>query len=128
MEIKEIIRRGKLLFVRVMKVSELDKSKCSHKFLSYNFDDDKLINVKCYPDGTFDLRGKKEEYRFIIPDNYVSESLLRETIHSLRVKQSNNCINWVEGIGDCRKPECDFCRIEKSIMGYEAKIQLKKKY
>lgn len=69
MEIKEIIRKGRPLFVKVMKVGELDKSKCSHKFLSHNFNDDVLVNVKCYPDGTIDLRGKKEEYRIIVPDN-----------------------------------------------------------
>ncbi len=69
MEIKEIIRKSRPLFVRVMKVGELDKSKCFHKFLSHNFKDDMLVNVKCYPDGTIDLRGKKEEYRIIVPDN-----------------------------------------------------------
>jgi len=68
MEIKEIIRKNRPLFVRVMKVSELDKTKCSHKFLSHNFNDDLLVNVKCLPDGTIDFRGKKEEYRIILSD------------------------------------------------------------
>jgi hypothetical protein len=66
--IKEIIRKGRPLFVKVMKVGELDKTKCSHKFLLHNFNDEMLVNVKCYPDGTIDLRGKKEEYRIIVED------------------------------------------------------------
>lgn len=69
MKIKKIIRKGRPLFVKEMKVGELDKSKCSHKFLSHKFNDDMLVNVKCYSDGTIDLRGKKEEYRIIVPDN-----------------------------------------------------------
>ena len=34
-----------------------------------SLNDDVIVNVKCYEDGTFDLRGKKEEYRIIVPDN-----------------------------------------------------------
>jgi hypothetical protein len=69
MEIIKILRKNRPLFVRLMKVGELDKSKCSTKFLSHNFNDDTIINVKCYEDGTLDLRDKKEEYRIIVTDN-----------------------------------------------------------
>lgn len=69
MGIIKILRRNRFVFVKPMKVSELDKTKCSQKFLSHNFKDDMIVNVKCYEDGTLDLRGKKEEYRIIVPDN-----------------------------------------------------------
>jgi len=58
------------LFVREMMVSELDKTKCSTKFLSHNLNDDTMVNVKCHVDGVLDLRGKKEEYRIIVADNF----------------------------------------------------------
>ena len=70
MEIIKIVNRKRMpLFVRSIMVSDLDKSKCSPKFLQHNFPTDMYVNVKCYPDGTLDLRGKKEEYRIIVPDN-----------------------------------------------------------
>lgn len=69
MNILKIIRKGYPVFVRQITVGELDKSKCSHKFLQKNFDDDMIVNVKCLEDGTIDLRGNKQEYR-IIPVNY----------------------------------------------------------
>ena len=63
-----IIKKGKALLVRKIKVIDLDKSKCSNKFLSHGLSDDTIINVKCLEDGEFDLRGRKEEYRLIMPD------------------------------------------------------------
>jgi hypothetical protein len=69
MEIIKILRKNMPLFVRRVKVGELDKTKCSTKFLSHNLNDDVIVNVKCYEDGIFDLRGKKEEYRIIVHDN-----------------------------------------------------------
>lgn len=69
MEVIKINRKGKPLFVRRLKIGDLDKLKCSHKFLLHGFPDDMVVNVKCYEDGTLDLRGKKEEYRIIVPDN-----------------------------------------------------------
>jgi hypothetical protein len=45
MEIIKIIRKNLPLFVRQIKVGELDKSKCSSKFLSYNLNDDVIVNV-----------------------------------------------------------------------------------
>jgi hypothetical protein len=67
-KIIEIIRKTKQLFVRQMMVFELDKSKCSNKFLKCNLNPTDIINVKCYQDGTLDLRGKKGEYRILVPD------------------------------------------------------------
>lgn len=67
--IKKIQRKGKPLFVIEMKVGDLDKTKCSHKFLSHNLSDDKIVNVKCYENGELDLRGKKEEYRILVEDS-----------------------------------------------------------
>jgi hypothetical protein len=68
MKIIEIVRKGKNMFVIPMPVSDLDKTKCSSKFLSHNLPPDTFVNVKCYEDGTLDLRGNKGEYRIIMPD------------------------------------------------------------
>lgn len=75
MDIVKIIRKGRPKFVRLMSVSELDKSKCSSKFLSHNLNDDVIVNVKCFEDGTLDLRGKKEEYRIIVEDSQTKINL-----------------------------------------------------
>jgi len=64
MEIIKILRKG-----RQIAVSELDKSKCSTKFLSHNLSDGVIVNVKCDDAGVLDLRGKKEEYRIIVADD-----------------------------------------------------------
>jgi len=77
MKIIEIIRKGKPLFVRQIMVSELDKSKCSNKFLSHNLSDDTIVNVKCDINGVLDLRGKKEEYRIIVPDRIPTDEDLK---------------------------------------------------
>jgi hypothetical protein len=66
----EIIRKGKPIFVRLITVHELDKNKCSSKFLEHNLSDDTMVYVKSHRDGSFHFRGKKEEYRIIVPDNY----------------------------------------------------------
>lgn len=63
-----ITRKNMPLFVKPTKVGDLDITKCSPKFLTHNFADDVIVNVKCYSNGDFDLRGKKQEYRIIIPD------------------------------------------------------------
>ena len=70
MDVITIKRKGQPLFVRQMLVGELDKSKCSHKFLSHNLPDEHQVYVKCQQDGALDLRGKKEEYRIIMPDKF----------------------------------------------------------
>lgn len=69
MTVTKIIRKSMPVFVKQIRVADLDKSKCSHKFLSHRFDDDMIIYVKCHEDGTLDLRGKKQEYRIIVADN-----------------------------------------------------------
>lgn len=69
MTINKIVRKGRVLFTREILVKDLDKTKCSSKFLSHNFTDNTIVNVKCLEDGTLDLRGKNEEYRIIVPDN-----------------------------------------------------------
>ncbi len=56
------------LYVIPTRVGNLDKSKCSPKFLAHGFDDDMIVNVKCTEDGTIDLRGNKGEYRIIVED------------------------------------------------------------
>lgn len=71
MEIIKILRKNMPVFVRNMKVGELDKTKLSTKFLSHNIDNDVLDNVKCFENGKFDLRGKKCEYR-IIPEDCIN--------------------------------------------------------
>lgn len=68
METFEIMRKKYPTVVKLVKVGELDKSRCSDKFLEHNFPDDMEVYVKCHQDGSFDLRGKKEEYRLIKPD------------------------------------------------------------
>ena len=72
MGIIKIIRKARPLFVKEMKVGDLDKSKCSTKFLTHNFDDDMVVHVKCLEDGTLDLRGKKEQYRILKPDTQLN--------------------------------------------------------
>lgn len=59
MEIVTIIRKNYPKLTKVIRVGDLDKSKCSTKFLSHNLSDDVLVNVKCHEDGSLDLRGKK---------------------------------------------------------------------
>lgn len=63
-----IIRKNMPIFVKQIKVGELDKTKCSSKFLSHNLDDNMIVNIKCHENGSMDYRGKKEEYRIILPD------------------------------------------------------------
>ena len=65
-----IKRKGWPCFVKPTKVSNLDLSKCSKKFISNNFPPDMVVYVKCYENGEIDLRGKKEEYR-IIPNKEI---------------------------------------------------------
>lgn len=68
-EIVTIIRKNYPVLTKVVRVGDLDKTKCSTKFLSHNLSDDILVNVKCHEDGSLDLRGKKCQYRIILPDN-----------------------------------------------------------
>jgi len=61
----KVIKKGMPVFVIKKKVSELDKTKLSHKFLEHKFDDNEEVYVKCHENGELDLRGRKEEYRLI---------------------------------------------------------------
>lgn len=63
-----IKRKGRDIFVIPTKVGDLDKSKCSSKFLKHNFDKNKIVNIKCDKDGKLDLRGKSKQYRIIVED------------------------------------------------------------
>lgn len=67
-DLYRIKRKNRLVFVKKIRVKFLDKSKCSSKFLSHKFPEDKIVNIKCNADGTFDFRGKKQEYRIIVED------------------------------------------------------------
>ena len=53
----------------------------------------------------------------------VSESLIREAIYLITIKQPENCPNWIEGVGDCNKPECEFCRIQRCIDELESNVR-----
>lgn len=47
--------------------------------------------------------------------NDATKILMLEAIHLLTRKQPLKCPEWAEGIGDCHKPDCEFCRTEKCI-------------
>lgn len=64
----QIIRKKRVINVVEVRVGDLDKNKCSEKFLSHNLDDNTMVYVKCNAFGEFDLRGNKKEYRIIVPD------------------------------------------------------------
>jgi len=61
----KVTRKGHPLFITKRKVSDLDTEKLSFKFKEHNFNDDTEVYVKCYENGDFDLRGKRQEYRLI---------------------------------------------------------------
>jgi hypothetical protein len=64
-EIIKVVKKGKPVFVKKVKVSDLDPSKISHKFKTHDFPSDTEVYVKVYENGDIDFRGKKEEYRLI---------------------------------------------------------------
>ncbi len=63
MEILTIIRKDYPTTVLKMKVGDLDKSKCSNKFLSNGIDESTEVYVKCDSKGNIQYRGKNQEYR-----------------------------------------------------------------
>ena len=68
-----IRRKGHDVYVTPMKVKNLDKSKCSNKFLQklgVTISEEDTVYVKCFIDGNIDFRGKREEYR-ILPEKEV---------------------------------------------------------
>lgn len=66
---KTIIRKKHPVLVTLVRVGDLETSKCSKKFLALNLPADQLVHVKILPTGEFDLRGKNQQYRIIKPDN-----------------------------------------------------------
>ena len=69
MEIITIKRKGKDLRVTPVQVKDLDKTKCSPKFLKHIGDDlteDSMVYVKCLSSGELDLTTKKKEYRILL--------------------------------------------------------------
>lgn len=74
MTIIQIKRKKRSVFVRQMTVGELDKSKCSARFLAHNLPNDTVVNVKCDEYGTLDLRGKAAEYRIIVSDGVLKDT------------------------------------------------------
>jgi len=68
METLEILRKKRKVLVTPMRVGDLDKSRCSAKFLSHNFPDDQIVYVKVTANRVLDLRGAHDEYRIVIPD------------------------------------------------------------
>lgn len=47
--------------------------------------------------------------------------IIGEATFLLRVLQSESCPDWVEGVGDCHRVECKFCRVEKCLNDLENK-------
>ncbi len=62
MEVLIIERKKRPCYVLKLKVKDLDKTKCSFKFLSHNFDNDMDVYVKCDAIGNIEHRGNKQEY------------------------------------------------------------------
>lgn len=62
-EIKTILRKNYPITVLKMKVGELDKTKCSNRFLELNIDDSESVYVKCNDGCEIEYRGRKQEYR-----------------------------------------------------------------
>lgn len=104
MSILKISRKGKPIFVKQITLGELDKSKCSDRFLQHNLPDETIINVKCDEYGNLDLRGKKEEYRIIVPDgvlpdtrrNKVSFKKQKYYPERLFVLSIEEVFNWID--------------------------------
>jgi len=67
------------------------------------------------------MENTKNEKQCAIHD--VSESLLCESIYLLSIKQPDSCPNWIEGISNCNKPECEFCRIQRCIDELESNVR-----
>lgn len=66
--IVKVVTKGKPVFVRKMRVYELDRDLCSKKFLALNMEPEHKVYVKVMQDGSVDLRGngsKNGEYRII---------------------------------------------------------------
>ena len=80
-----INRRNYPITVLEMKVKDLDKTKCTDKFISHGLDGDLTIYVKCDKDGIIQYRGKKQEYRLFNPSKH--------ELKSTEPHDNNNLIN-----------------------------------
>lgn len=65
MEVYKIVHKNWSTHVLKFRVGDLDKSRCSKKFLDLYLDDDVEVYVKCDDKGNVDYRGKNGEYRLI---------------------------------------------------------------
>lgn len=65
MEIKIVIKKGYPVYVRQMKVCDIDQQKIPKRFFNYNLPSDTVVNLICDSKGKFSLRGNKQEYRMI---------------------------------------------------------------
>ena len=61
----KVLKKGQPVFVTEMYVKDLDKTKCSAKFLANMLRDDEVVYVKCLENGEIDFRGKAGEYRIM---------------------------------------------------------------
>lgn len=68
MEAIKIKRKKVDVWVTSFKVWELDKNKCSKKFLEHKFPDDYEVYVKLDNNMEIDYRGKRQHYRIIVED------------------------------------------------------------
>ena len=64
----KIERKKRTILVKQVRIDELNIKQCSRKFVSHNLPTNMLVYIKCDQDGNFDLRGKRKEYRIIVPD------------------------------------------------------------
>lgn len=71
-------------------------------------------------DNTNDIPNEEQTGRLQQPA--VSESLLREAMFLLSVKQPESCPRWVHGKGDCGLEGCEFCRFQACIEALESNV------
>ena len=69
----------------------------------------------------------KQKMQNILDRNFTrgdNSKALKEllVLYNIRISffQPENCPEWVEGVGDCKKPDCVFCKIEAEIEDNEA--------
>jgi hypothetical protein len=50
--------------------------------------------------------------------------ILRKAVFVLFLIQPSSCPKWVEGQGDCKNPECEFCKLQ--ILADKINIEIEK--
>ena len=63
MDVLTIDRKNYNINVLLMKVKDLDRTKCSYKFLSNDIDMESEVYIKCDNKGEIEYRGKRKQYR-----------------------------------------------------------------